>query len=73
MKIIIKSGYEYLSHCGAIISHLLNRDNIKLYARTERDIDSLIHLTRIYSNYIRMSFRPDKYGRRLSTRQNDHT
>lgn len=32
-------------------------DDIELYARSERDIDSLIHLTRIYSEDIRMSFR----------------
>ena len=31
-------------------------DDIKLYAKTEQDIDSLIHLTRIYSKDIRMSF-----------------
>ncbi|CAK6965214.1 hypothetical protein%2C partial [Scomber scombrus] len=43
-------------------------DDIKLYARNERDIDSLIHLTRIYSNSIRMSFRLDKCGRMVSKR-----
>ncbi len=37
-------------------------DDIKLYARNERDIDSLIHLTRLYSNNIGMSFGLDICG-----------
>jgi len=35
---------------------------------TERDIDLLIHLTRIYSKDIGMSFGPDKCGRMISKR-----
>ena len=30
--------------------HLLYKDNIKLYAKNEQDIDSLIHLTRVFSS-----------------------
>ncbi|KAI3355865.1 hypothetical protein L3Q82_004417 [Scortum barcoo] len=41
---------------GTTISHLLYMDNIKLYAKSEQDIDSLIHTTRIYSNDIGMTF-----------------
>ena len=37
-------------------------NDMKLYAKNKHDIDSLIHLTRIYSNDIRMSFRLDKCG-----------
>lgn len=40
----------------ATISHLLYMNDIKLYAGSEQDIDSLIHLTRIYSKVIGMSF-----------------
>ncbi len=32
-------------------------DDIKLYAWNEQNIDSLIHITRIYSNDIEMSFK----------------
>ena len=32
-------------------------DDIKLYAKNERDIDSLLQLIGIHSNDIRMSFR----------------
>ena len=35
-------------------------DDIKLYVRTDRDIDTLIHLSRIYSKDIRRSFELDK-------------
>jgi len=44
-----KSGYENHLRSGATIRHLLYMDDIKLYARTERYINSLIHLTRIDS------------------------
>ena len=66
-QIIAKSGYEYQFRSGAIISNLLYMDDIKLYARSELDINSLIHITRIYNsiyNYFRMSFGQDKCGRR---------
>ncbi len=43
-------------------------DDIKLCARNERDINSLIHLTRLYSNDIGMSFGPDKCGQMISKR-----
>lgn len=42
---------------GAIVSHLLYMNDIKLYARSEQDIDSLIHTTRMNTNNIRMSVR----------------
>ncbi|XP_076583782.1 retrovirus-related Pol polyprotein from type-1 retrotransposable element R2 [Chaetodon auriga] len=61
-QIITKSGFGNRFRSGTIISHLLYMDNIKLYAKSECDIDSLTHLTRIYSNDIGMSFGLDKCG-----------
>ncbi|KAI3369444.1 hypothetical protein L3Q82_007484 [Scortum barcoo] len=55
-QIITKTGYGYQLRNGAIISHLLYMNDIKLYAKSERDIDSLIPTTRIYSNDIGMTF-----------------
>ena len=43
-------------------------DGIKLYTKNKCDIDYLIHLTRIYSNDIRMSFIVDKCGWMVSQR-----
>lgn len=37
-------------------------NDIKLHAKSERDIDSLIHTTGIYSNIIGMSFGLKKYS-----------
>ncbi|WP_175564860.1 hypothetical protein, partial [Escherichia coli] len=68
-QIITKTGFGYeILRNGATISHLLYMDDIKLYARTERDIDSLIHTTRIYSNDIGMSFGLDKCGQMITKR-----
>ncbi|TWW73339.1 hypothetical protein D4764_15G0007330 [Takifugu flavidus] len=67
-QIITKSGYEYQFQSGTTVSHLLYMDDIKLYAKNERDIDSLIHLTRIYSKDIGMSFGLDKCGWMVSRR-----
>ena len=51
-QIITKTGYGYRFWSGATISHLLYIDDTKLYVRAERDINSLIHLIRIYSKNI---------------------
>ena len=44
-QIIPKSGYGYMFKSGVTICHPLYMDDIMLYAKNERDIDSLIHLT----------------------------
>ncbi|TWW67366.1 hypothetical protein D4764_02G0004070 [Takifugu flavidus] len=67
-QIITKSGDGYQFRSGTTISHLLYMDDIKLYAKNEHDIDSLIHLTRIYNKDIGMAFRLDKCGRMISRR-----
>ncbi|TWW74442.1 Rho GTPase-activating protein 26 GTPase regulator associated with focal adhesion kinase [Takifugu flavidus] len=67
-QIITKSGYGYQFQSGTTVSHLLYMDDIKRYAKNEHDIDSLIHLTRIYSKDIGMSFGLDKCGRMISRR-----
>ena len=67
-QIITKSGFGYRFRSGTTISHLLYMDDIKLYAKNERDIDSLIHLTRIYSNDIGMTFGLDKCGQMVCRR-----
>jgi hypothetical protein len=61
--IITKSAYGYKFKSGTKINHLFYMDDIKLYAKSEREIDSLIHLTRIFSKDIGMSFGLEKCGR----------
>ena len=67
-QIITKSEYGYKFRNGTKINHLFYMDDIKLYAKTERDIDSLIHLSRIYSTDIGMSFGLEKCGRLIVKR-----
>lgn len=40
-------------------SHFLHLYDIKLYIKIESVIDSLVHLTRMYSRHIRMSFKQE--------------
>ena len=58
------------SKTGLTIRHFLYEDDIKLYAKNERDSDSLIHLTQIYSEDIGMSFGLEKFGRMTTRRGN---
>ena len=44
------------------INHLLYSNDIKLYAKNEQDIGSLIHLTRVLSSDISMTFSLAKCG-----------
>ena len=67
-QIITKSGYGYKFKSGATISQLLYMDDMNLYAKNERDIDSLIHPTPIYSEDIGMSFGLEKCGRMIAGR-----
>lgn len=65
----MKSGYGYEFKRGIAINQLLYVDDIKLYAKNERDINSLIHLTRIYSENIEISFKLEKCDRMVVKRE----
>ena len=51
-----KSIYKHRFKSGTTISHLLYIDDIKLYAKNEQDINSFIHLTRVFSSDIGVTF-----------------
>ena len=63
-----KSAYGSRFKSGTTINHLLNMGDIKLYAKNEQDIDSLIHLTRVFSFDIGMTFGLAKCGRLIVNR-----
>ena len=63
-----KSTYGYRFKSGTTINHLLYMDDIKLYAKNEQDIDSLIHLTGVFSFDIGMTFGLAKCGRLIVNR-----
>ena len=48
-------GYE-LANSKEKMNHLLFMDNLKLYSKTEKTLDSLIQMVRIFSNDIKMEF-----------------
>ena len=50
-----KTQYGYQFKSGIKINHLLYMNEIKLFAKKKRYIDSLIHLTQVYSNDIGMT------------------
>ena len=54
-----KAAYEF-SGSKAKINHLLFIDDLKLYSRNEKKLDSLIQTTRIFSKHIEMEFSIEK-------------
>ena len=50
-----KHSYEF-SKNGEEIYHLLYMDDLKLYAKNEKELDSLVQIDRVFSNDIGMDF-----------------
>ena len=63
-----KSTSSYRCKSGTTINNLLCIDDIKLYAKNEQDIDSLMHLTRVFSSDIGMTLGLVKSGRLIVNR-----
>ena len=53
---------------GTTINHFLYMDDIKLNAKDEQNIESLIHLTRVFSSDIDMTFGLAKCGHLIVNR-----
>ena len=53
------AGYK-LSRSQEKINHLMYMDDIKLFAKNEKELETLIHAVRIYSQDIRMEFGIEK-------------
>ncbi|XP_057686478.1 high choriolytic enzyme 1-like [Corythoichthys intestinalis] len=64
-QLVNKTGYPYRLKNGATVT-ILYMDDLKLYCKSERDIDSMSHTTRIYSGDIGMSFGLEKCGRMVT-------
>ena len=54
-------GYK-LSRSQEKINHLMYMDDIKLFAKKEKELETLIHVVRIYSQDIGMEFDIEKYA-----------
>ena len=55
------AGYK-LSRSLEKINHLMYRDDIKLFAKNEKELETIIHAVRIYSQDIGMEFGIEKYA-----------
>ena len=53
------AGYK-LSRSWEKINHLMNRDDIKLFAKNEKELETLIYAVRIYNQDIGMEFGIEK-------------
>ena len=51
----MKAAYEF-SESKEKINHLLFMDDLKLYSRSEKGLDSLVETVRVFSEVIRMEF-----------------
>lgn len=67
-QLITEGGSSYRFRSGVTVSYHLHMDDIKLHPRSDRNINSLIYLTRIYNKNIRIWFGLDKCGRRVAKR-----
>ena len=54
------AGYKF-SRSQEKINHLMFMDDIKLFAKTEKELETLIHAVRIYSQDIGMEFGIEEY------------
>ena len=53
--IVQKAGYEW-SNKGFKLNHLLLMDDVKLFAKSKNQIDSLVQTVHLFSEYIGMQF-----------------
>ena len=53
------AGYK-LSRSQEKVNHLMYMDDIKLFAKNEKELETLIHIVRIYSRDIGMAFGIEK-------------
>ena len=56
-----RQGYSF-GLGGRVINHLLFMDDLKLYGKTEQEVEALVELVRMYSNDSGMEFGIDKCG-----------
>ena len=54
-------GYHFAS-IGQKVNHVLFRDDLKLHARNEKSLESLLQTVRVFSNDIGMEFGVEKYA-----------
>ena len=51
----VKAGYD-LAGCRGAVNHLLFMDDLKLYGKSEKQVDTLLNTVRVFSQDIGMQF-----------------
>ena len=67
-QLLNKSGYGYRLKSKRMVNHLIYMDDIKLYAKSENQIDSLIRTVQTFSDDIGMKFGFEKCARLITKR-----
>ena len=67
----VKAGYD-LAGGKAVVSHLLFIDDLKLYGKSERQVDSLVNTVRVVSQDIDMEFGINKRAVLIMKREKFH-
>ena len=60
-RIVNETDLRYVTSRNQKLNHLLFMDDLKLHAKSERELDSLIQTVRIFSDDVGMVFGLDKY------------
>ena len=63
-----KYGYSVKSHC--IVQHLFYMDDLKLFAKNENDLTSLISIVQLFSSDVGMTINLSKSARLIVSRGN---
>ena len=67
------AGYKLSKSQKKILKKQMYMDHIKLFAKNEKELETLIHNVRIYSQDIRMEFRMEKYAMLIRKSGKGHT
>ena len=65
-----KAAYEF-SESKEKINHILFMDDLKLYSRSEKWLDSLVQTVRVFSEYIGINFGIEKYAMFCNAKRKD--
>ena len=63
-------GYKF-SSSKVKVNHLLSMDDLKLYGKTQKDLESLIQTVKIYSSGIEMEFGLKKCASLVTKKRKD--
>ena len=67
-EVINSTKFGYTTKSGELIQHLLYMDDLKLYTKNERDLNSLMSTVYLFSSDIGMTINVDKSAKLIVSR-----